>query len=159
TALIGTYIILRNGQPTRAYPWPKPHDVHLIEWIGAFNTFVLICSSLTVVLAHLAISKGQVKRAVQFVAATLALRAVFLVIKAYEYISKFQPDILPGHIGEHLDGPTGQMYFDRIRAQLTARIKAAPDSDMARDCQELLDHMNGKEVQSDPNDPNTKRYI
>src|SRR5215467_349202 len=22
--------------------WPTPHQVHLVEWIGAFNTFVLI---------------------------------------------------------------------------------------------------------------------
>ena len=52
TGLIGTYIVLRNGTPTKANPWPTPHDVHLVEWIGAANTFVLICSSLTVVLAH-----------------------------------------------------------------------------------------------------------
>ncbi len=39
TGLIGTYIVLRNGTPTTANPWPKPHDVHLLEWIGAFNTF------------------------------------------------------------------------------------------------------------------------
>src|ERR1700684_92414 len=52
TALIGTYMLLRNGQPTNWVPWPAPHDVHLVEWIGALNTFVLICSSLTVVLCH-----------------------------------------------------------------------------------------------------------
>ncbi len=45
--LIGTYVVLRFGAPT----WPRPHDVHLSEPIGAFNTFVLICSSVTVVLA------------------------------------------------------------------------------------------------------------
>ena len=45
--LIGTYIVLRFG----AVAWPAPHDVHLSEPIGAFNTFVLICSSVTVVLA------------------------------------------------------------------------------------------------------------
>ena len=45
--LIGTYIVLRFGAPA----WPKTHDVHLSEPIGAFNTFVLICSSVTVVLA------------------------------------------------------------------------------------------------------------
>src|ERR1700738_1212962 len=61
TGLIGTYIILRNGQP--ADKWPTPHQVHLEEWIGAFNTFVLICSSLTVVLAHFAIGRGNVKLA------------------------------------------------------------------------------------------------
>src|SRR6187401_3871320 len=45
--LIGTYIVLRFG----AIAWPAPHDVHLSEPIGAFNTFVLICSSVTIVLA------------------------------------------------------------------------------------------------------------
>src|SRR5260370_39278139 len=98
TALIGVYIILRNGQPTSAEPWPKPHQVHLIEWVGAFNTFVLICSSLTVVLAHSALSRGKVTRATQYIAVTLALGAVFLVVKAFEYQSKFAHDILPGHV-------------------------------------------------------------
>src|SRR5580692_6808658 len=66
TALIGTYIIFRNGAPGRMVlgkevsPWPAPHEVHLAEWIGAVNTFVLICSSLTVVLAHLALHQGKV---------------------------------------------------------------------------------------------------
>ena len=42
-ALIGVYIVIRFG----ALVWPMPHDVHLSEPIGAFNTFVLICSSVT----------------------------------------------------------------------------------------------------------------
>src|SRR5436305_3232745 len=53
TALIGTYLILRNAIPThQVVRWPTPEDVHLVEWIGAVNTFVLILSSLTVVLSH-----------------------------------------------------------------------------------------------------------
>lgn len=44
--LIGTYIVLRFGAKT----WPVPHAVHLSEPIGAFNTFVLICSSVSIVL-------------------------------------------------------------------------------------------------------------
>src|SRR5438477_7781946 len=75
TGLIGTYIVLRNGMPTKADPWPTPHQVHLEEWIGAFNTFVLICSSLTVVLAHLAIGRGNVKGAAGYLAITLSLGA------------------------------------------------------------------------------------
>src|SRR5262245_24707698 len=47
-ALIGMYIVLRFG----AKVWPFPHAVHLSEPIGAFNTFVLICSSVTIVLAY-----------------------------------------------------------------------------------------------------------
>src|SRR6266511_1331319 len=92
TALIGTYILIRNSSASiprkdeagnvRLMSWPKPHEVHLVEWIGAFNTFVLICSSVTVVLAHYSLHKRNTKRAIQYVAATLALGATFLVIKA-----------------------------------------------------------------------------
>jgi cytochrome c oxidase subunit 3 len=104
TGLIGTYVVLRNGTPTKAHPWPTPHDVHLVEWIGAANTFVLICSSLTVVLAHWAISRGRVGQALVFVAVTLALGAVFLVVKAYEYNSKFGHGIVPGYVFDNLQG-------------------------------------------------------
>ena len=105
TALIGVYVILRNGTPSHSpFHWPAPHEVHLIEWIGALNTFVLICSSLTVVLAHHAAHLGKSGQAMAYVAATLALGGVFLGVKAYEYYSKFDHDILPGHIGEVLPG-------------------------------------------------------
>ncbi len=107
TALIGVYIILRNGTPSRSsYGWPAPHQVHLVEWIGAANTFVLICSSLTVVLAHHAAHTGKGRQAMIYVAVTLALGAVFLGVKAYEYYAKFDHDILPGHIGEVLPPKT-----------------------------------------------------
>jgi cytochrome c oxidase subunit 3 len=130
TALIGTYLILRNGTPSNSpFRWPKPHEVHLIEWIGALNTFVLILSSLTVVLAHHVALEGKYKQATQYVLATLVLGAVFLAIKAYEYNSKFQHDILPGHVGEVLPGrnaereknynPVGMQYVERVRQQLT----------------------------------------
>lgn len=46
--LIGAYVVLRFGSP--AGTWPTPEDVHLSEPIGALNTFVLICSSLSIVL-------------------------------------------------------------------------------------------------------------
>jgi cytochrome c oxidase subunit 3 len=153
TALIGTYIILRNGEPNSKEPWPTPHKVHLIEWIGALNTFVLICSSLTVVLAHWMISKGDVRKAVLFVAVTLALGAVFLVIKAYEYNSKFQHDILPGHIGERLSNPQsgsstpgGQQYFDRVRTQILAVTQTNPAIADSQDLLDDLEKVDGKVV-------------
>ena len=46
-ALIGMFIVMRFGAPA----WPMAHEVFLSEPIGAFNTFVLICSSVTIVLA------------------------------------------------------------------------------------------------------------
>src|SRR5947209_10014949 len=77
TGLIGVYIVLRNGTPTAKEPWPIPEDVHLKEWVGAFNTFVLICSSVSVVLAHHALTQRRVSRAAAFIAVTLALGGVF----------------------------------------------------------------------------------
>jgi cytochrome c oxidase subunit 3 len=89
-----------------------------VEWIGALNTFVLICSSLTVVLAHYAIGRGDAKKAATYMGITLALGAVFLVIKAYEYNSKFQHQILPGRIFENIDGPMGDRYVQHVRERL-----------------------------------------
>src|ERR671913_297287 len=64
--LIGTYIVLRFG----AIAWPTPHDVHLSEPIGAFNTFVLICSSVTVVLAFEASKANKASAAKLWILAT-----------------------------------------------------------------------------------------
>jgi cytochrome c oxidase subunit 3 len=89
--LIGTYIVLRFG----AINWPAPHDVHLSEPIGAFNTFVLICSSVTVVLALEAAKMNQVTKAKGFILLTFLLGSVFLGVKAYEYQAKFAHGIYP----------------------------------------------------------------
>ena len=118
TGLIGTYIVLRNGTPSTSDAWPIPEQVHLIEWVGALNTFVLICSSVTVVLAHHALTHRNIGRAVQYVAVTLALGTVFLVIKGIEYNSKFQHGILPGHVFDKIDGRRGTEYVNTVRGQL-----------------------------------------
>jgi cytochrome c oxidase subunit 3 len=166
TALIGTYIILRNGTPAQSpHKWPTPHQVHLIEWIGALNTFVLICSSFTVVLAHHAAVKADMKKVTTYIAITLALGAVFLIIKAYEYNAKFQHDILPGHIGESLpypqksDGdklvlgdlqaierekhehPAGMQYFNRVLQQLETIKTNSIDGELQKECNALLEEM------------------
>jgi cytochrome c oxidase subunit 3 len=147
TGLIGVYIILRNGTPTDKEPWPRPEDVHLREWIGAVNTFVLICSSLTVVLAHYALGKGNLGRAVQYVAVTLLLGTVFLVIKGLEYHSKWQHDILPGHVYEpsRLDLHRGADYLTTIRTQLTHISESSAGAPIASQCRELLAKLELKE--------------
>jgi cytochrome c oxidase subunit III len=133
TALIGTYMIIRSGIPTHpVIKWPSPHDVHLEEWIGAFNTFVLIASSLTVVLAHYEAGRHDFKKATMYVGITLALGVVFLLVKAYEYQAKFAHDILPGKMGELLPGmgvqrekalhTVGMQYVTRVRLQMEAAL-------------------------------------
>lgn len=89
--LIGTYIVLRFGSPA----WPAPHDVHLVEWIGGLNTFFLICSSVTIVLALEAAKANNTSQAKLMLALTLGLGTVFLLVKAYEYNSKFAHGIYP----------------------------------------------------------------
>ena len=90
-ALIGTYIVIRFG----AGDWPTPHDVHLSEPIGAFNTFVLICSSVTVVLALEAARANRTGQAKWFLLLTFLLGSLFLTVKAYEYRQKFSHGIYP----------------------------------------------------------------
>src|SRR5579872_7364172 len=97
TALIGTYIVLRLGSPG----WPSNPDVtHIRIWAGGLNTFVLITSSVFVVLAHEAMNLKNYKLATNWMIATTALAFVFLGIKSYEYYGKFDHDILPGHVAE-----------------------------------------------------------
>lgn len=126
TALIGTYMIIRNGQPTPSNPWPTPHEVHLVEWIGAFNTFVLICSSLSVVLAHWCLHHGDTKKAVRWIGLTLALGCLFLVVKAYEYNSKFSHRILPGFVPTGLNNDPNkpdQIYGYQFIRQVEEELK------------------------------------
>jgi cytochrome c oxidase subunit 3 len=146
TALIGVYMILRNstpGQTTGDYhyaSWPKPHEVHLREELGAINTFVLICSSLTVVLAHWAIMRGNAKQTTLFIAATLALGAIFLGIKAYEYKAKWDHRILPTLVGEKLDSPTGQKYFEDVARDLRKQVEGKDAAGVVA-AQQLIDDL------------------
>ena len=113
-ALLGSYIVLRFG----AAIWPKPHHVHLSEPIGAFNTFVLICSSVTIVLALEAAKANKTGLAKFWMVLTLALGTLFLGVKAYEYQAKFSHGIFPraphGLIHERPD----LYYGSAVRARL-----------------------------------------
>jgi cytochrome c oxidase subunit 3 len=113
-ALLGSYVVLRFG----AAVWPKPHHVHLSEPIGAFNTFVLICSSVTIVLALEAARVNKAGLAKTWMLLTLLLGTLFLGIKAYEYQAKFSHGIYPwaphGLIHERPD----LYYGSAVRARL-----------------------------------------
>jgi cytochrome c oxidase subunit 3 len=97
TAFIGTYIVLRLGSKG----WPSdPEVTHIRIWAGGLNTFVLITSSVFVVMAHEAMGLKNFKQATNWIIATTALAFVFLGIKSYEYYGKWDHDILPGHVAE-----------------------------------------------------------
>jgi cytochrome c oxidase subunit 3 len=91
--------VLRFGAPA----WPLPSEVHLSEPVGALNTFILICSSVTVVLALECARKEDVGKAKLWIWATFLLGALFLGIKAfYEYPAKFAHGIYPSISSEGL---------------------------------------------------------
>jgi heme/copper-type cytochrome/quinol oxidase subunit 3 len=58
---------------------------HTNMWIGAFNTFVLLTSSLFAVLAHQAAEKGDGPKAARLLWLTIAGGGVFLGVKSFEW--------------------------------------------------------------------------
>ena len=69
---------------------------HLDLTLGAFNTAVLIASSLTMALAVHASQLGKRGRLVMFLLLTMVLGAVFLGVKGFEYAHKFHEHLVPG---------------------------------------------------------------
>jgi cytochrome c oxidase subunit 3 len=133
--LIGTYIVLRFG----AIAWPAPHDVHLSEPIGAFNTFVLICSSVTVVLALEAAKRNHASAAKGYILLTFLLGSVFLGVKAYEYQQKFAHGIYPmkphGLVHDKADihyAAAVRKRLGELRTQITAAGPDLSEADQAR---------------------------
>ena len=113
-ALLGSYVVLRFGAPV----WPKPHHVHLSEPIGAFNTFVLICSSVTIVLALEAARVNKAGLAKFWMLLTLVLGTLFLGIKGYEYSSKFAHGIYPAMPHSRIYERPDLYYGSAVRARL-----------------------------------------
>jgi cytochrome c oxidase subunit 3 len=133
--LIGTYIVLRFG----AIAWPAPHDVHLSEPIGAFNTFVLICSSVTVVLALEAAKFNHAAKAKGYILLTFLLGSVFLGVKAYEYQQKFAHGIYPmkphGLVYDKADihySAAVRKRLGELRTEITASGAELSQADQAR---------------------------
>ena len=118
-ALIGTYIVLRWGAPSNT--WPAPGDVHVAEWIGATNTFVLLFSSFTIVAALEAARANKPARAKSFLFATFLLGCVFLGFKSYEYASKFDHGIYPwAYPRSRLYDKADVYYASAVREQLNS---------------------------------------
>ena len=88
--------------------------------LGAINTAVLICSSLTVALGIRAAQMGKRKLLVILMLLTLVFGAAFLGIKGVEWYAKFQEHHVPGasfHFeqteldGKSIDPQHIQLYF------------------------------------------------
>ena len=118
-ALIGVYIVIRFG----AIAWPTPAMVHLSEPTGAFNTFVLICSSVTIVLALESSRANKPSRAKFWLALTLGLGSVFLGVKAWEYNAKFSHGIYPWYPRSGIYEKADLYYASATRERLRTLMK------------------------------------
>ena len=78
--LLASYIMHRLAHDA----W-SAQAAHTNTWIGAFNTLVLLSSSLSAVLAHQAAEEGNGKKAATLLWWTVAGAATFLSVKAAEW--------------------------------------------------------------------------
>jgi heme/copper-type cytochrome/quinol oxidase subunit 3 len=78
--LLASYVMHRLAHDA----W-SAQAAHTNTWIGAFNTMVLLTSSLSAVLAHQAAERGDGKKAARLLYATVAGALTFLVVKAFEW--------------------------------------------------------------------------
>src|SRR4051794_39966940 len=104
------YFVYRQWYPDAFIDASNKTDV----LIGAFNTTVLICSSLTMALAVHFAAKGNKNLLVIFLIATLLLGGAFLGVKTIEYHDKWVHHEIPG---EHFecegcrDAGHAQLFF------------------------------------------------
>jgi cytochrome c oxidase subunit 3 len=105
------YIVYRN-----LYPEAFHHASQMLDWkLGAINTAVLICSSLTMALAIHGAQIGRKRMQLVNLFLTMALGSTFLVIKGFEYAAKFEHHLVPGptfdvaHFGA--EGAHARIFF------------------------------------------------
>jgi cytochrome c oxidase subunit III len=90
--LFTTYIVYRSA-------WPREFMAASasLDWkLGAFNTAVLILSSLTMALAIWAAQVNRRKQVVYYLVATMILGLTFLGVKGVEYWDKIEHHHVPG---------------------------------------------------------------
>ncbi len=86
TGLIGSYIVLRFANLD---VWPVPSTVLNIPLTG-LNTFILICSSMTLVLGLASVQRGYQEGMQVGLFLTVLLGSIFLAIQMHEYHNLIQ---------------------------------------------------------------------
>ncbi|MDH4070679.1 MAG: cytochrome c oxidase subunit 3 [Ignavibacteria bacterium] len=89
-ALFSSYILLRVGAPV----WPHGSELLNVP-LATINTVVLISSSVTMVMSWASLMMKDFSKYRMYMGFTILLSFVFLVIKYFEYTSKFSHDIFP----------------------------------------------------------------
>lgn len=97
--IFAAYIIYRTAYPEA---W-REGSSHLDVVLGSVNTVILLCSSLAMALAVWAAQTGKQDKLLKFLLLTIVLGTAFLVIKGFEYHSKFTHHLVPVDEIFHLD--------------------------------------------------------
>jgi cytochrome c oxidase subunit III len=90
--MFAAYAVYRNMYPEAFASTSMYMNVPL----GATNTAVLICSSLTMVLAVRAAQLSKKKDVILFLILTMLFGVAFLGVKAFEYHEKWVEHLVPG---------------------------------------------------------------
>jgi cytochrome c oxidase subunit 3 len=115
---------------------------HLILWIAAINTVLLITSSLSMTLAIRAAQLGQKRMLINYLLITFALGAGFMCFKAFEYYTDVHEKLVPG-----------QVFQTEYAKALEQELHASPAGSHAEGdhhvepwAAELAKHNKGKEL-------------
>ncbi len=96
------------------YPetWLVAHEL-LDKRMGAFNTVVLLFSSLTMALAVRACQLDDIKGSIRYLWITIACALGFMVVKYFEYSHKFHLGLLPGKYYSYdgIEGGAPELFF------------------------------------------------
>ncbi len=104
TSLIGAYIILRFAHPDE---FAAPGVVLNVP-LTAVNTFILICSSVTMVKAYAAIERNEQAGLKLWLTATILLGSTFVGVQVYEYIHLIQEGFVATAVAYAAEG--GPLY-------------------------------------------------
>jgi len=117
TGLLGAYSVLRTAWAATGTNWlPMNHEgtgpIHLPQILTGINTFLLICSSVTMVLSLKALRAEQMARFRGFLFATMMGGVGFLCIQAFEWthmVHSLVPPDAPSHsvAAAMRQGPSG----------------------------------------------------
>jgi cytochrome c oxidase subunit III len=113
--LFMAYIVYRTMYPQAWLDGSSALNVPL----GAVNTSVLICSSLTMVLAVRSAQVGSRRGQIVWLIGTILFGTTFLVVKYFEYSSKFEHHLVPGpHFSTEYFEHLGRTGVDPFSTQL-----------------------------------------
>jgi len=142
-ALFSSYILLRVQAPT----WP--HGLLNVP-IGAFNTVVLIASSVTVVMAWASLKMNQFGKFKIYQLITVLCALTFIAVKSFEYHEKFVHYEVWMKDGRqmtgHIEGSPAFLTHIKLQQKGVQTIKFHPDAKHGEEHGDAAQHAGEEEL-------------